>query len=61
VVSGTQKEMYLSLFLVPATLSLYLILQGFRAQTHTVNRVWEIIRVSIKISAKESLGHYELK
>jgi DNA anti-recombination protein RmuC len=26
-----------------------------------MNRVWEKIRVNIKISAKESLGHYELQ
>jgi hypothetical protein len=26
-----------------------------------VNRAWETIRENIKISAKESLGYYELK
>jgi predicted transcriptional regulator len=26
-----------------------------------INRVWETIRENIKISAKESLGYYELK
>jgi hypothetical protein len=26
-----------------------------------INRAWEIIRENIKISAKESLGYYELK
>jgi hypothetical protein len=26
-----------------------------------INRAWEIIREDIKISAKESLGYYELK
>jgi hypothetical protein len=26
-----------------------------------INRVWETIRVDIKISAKESLGYHELK
>jgi hypothetical protein len=26
-----------------------------------INTIWEMIRVNIKISAKESLGYYELK